>query len=195
MSASSSKMWRVEHPEESREYNRRWFREHKDEIYERRRERYHADEEVRRKNIDTATRWRKENPEKRRAWYENYWKERGEQINKEARERRENDPKYAEKQRQKNKDSTRRLKIEVMTHYGRGDPKCECCGENMIEFLTIDHPNNDGGKERARLGKAGEKFYRHLKVNGYPEGYRVLCLNCNLAIGFYGYCPHQKQEE
>jgi hypothetical protein len=24
------------------------------------------------------------------------------------------------------------------------------------------------------------------------KGYRVLCHNCNLARGFYGYCPHEK---
>jgi hypothetical protein len=29
-----------------------------------------------------------------------------------------------------------------------------------------------------------------LARNGFPDGYRVLCHNCNMALGQYGYCPH-----
>jgi hypothetical protein len=36
-------------------------------------------------------------------------------------------------------------------------------------------------------------LYLWLKRNNYPTGFRVLCHNCNLAIGFYGYCPHHRQ--
>jgi len=28
-------------------------------------------------------------------------------------------------------------------------------------------------------------------MQGYPTGFRVLCHNCNQAIGLYGYCPHK----
>ena len=33
-------------------------------------------------------------------------------------------------------------------------------------------------------------LYKILRARGFPLGYRVLCHNCNLARGFYGYCPH-----
>jgi hypothetical protein len=33
-------------------------------------------------------------------------------------------------------------------------------------------------------------LYLYLRANHYPLGYRVLCMNCNFAIGHYGYCPH-----
>ena len=82
----------------------------------------------------------------------------------------------------------RTLKKEVMAAYGN---KCECCGEKHIEFLTIDHVNGDGAEHRARLGK-GRKIYADIKKQGFPKDkYRCLCLNCNIALGFYGYCPHK----
>jgi hypothetical protein len=79
------------------------------------------------------------------------------------------------------------IKREVIEHYGG---KCECCGETTFEFLAIDHVGGDGN----RLRKAGEAHGAHLavqlKVKNYPEGYRILCYNCNSALGWLGYCPH-----
>jgi hypothetical protein len=35
-----------------------------------------------------------------------------------------------------------------------------------------------------------------LKRRGYPqEGYTILCFNCNLSRGFFGYCPHERALE
>jgi len=71
--------------------------------------------------------------------------------------------------------------------------KCKCCGDDTYEFLVIDHINGGGNKQRKLLGKngSGYKFCRWLRQHNYPGGYRVLCANCNTAIGAYGYCPHQ----
>lgn len=89
------------------------------------------------------------------------------------------------------KEQVRALKEEVLNTYGG---KCECCGETIIEFLTIDHINNDGAAHRKRVGK-GKRIYADIKAQGYPEGqYRVLCFNCNISRGFYGYCPHRPDE-
>lgn len=33
-------------------------------------------------------------------------------------------------------------------------------------------------------------MYRWLRNHGYPLGFRVLCMNCNFALGKFGYCPH-----
>jgi hypothetical protein len=38
-------------------------------------------------------------------------------------------------------------------------------------------------------------IYRWLISSGFPEGFRVLCHNCNQAIGLYGFCPHQQHQE
>ena len=84
-----------------------------------------------------------------------------------------------------------RKKLRVLAHYGG---KCCCCGEHRYEFLAIDHINGGGLKERQKLGlKAGTTFYTWLEKNNYPAGYRVLCHNCNSALGYFGYCPHDSQ--
>jgi len=86
------------------------------------------------------------------------------------------------------------LKIEVLTYYSDGFLKCVCCGEKHIEFLSIDHIGGGGRQQKLKLKRWGINFYRWLRQNNFPKGYRVLCHNCNQAIGFYGYCPHQLEK-
>jgi len=83
------------------------------------------------------------------------------------------------------------LKFEVMSHYTGSIPRCQCCGETVHEFLSIDHI--DGRSEEHHRGIVGAILYRWLKKNGYPDGYQVLCHNCNQAKGLYGVCPHQRR--
>jgi hypothetical protein len=42
---------------------------------------------------------------------------------------------------------------------------------------------------------SGTHLYLWLKQNNYPPGFRVLCMNCNFAIGHSGYCPHNAKVE
>jgi hypothetical protein len=63
-----------------------------------------------------------------------------------------------------------------------------CCGESHYEFLTIDHVNGDGADHRRETNN--EDIYRWLERNNFPPGFRVLCMNCNFALGYHGYCPH-----
>jgi len=79
------------------------------------------------------------------------------------------------------------LKRGVVEYYGG---KCECCNEDRIEFLNIDHINGGGNSHRSLVGR-GRSFYCWLKKNGFPPGFRVLCFNCNFAKYAYGKCPHQ----
>lgn len=65
--------------------------------------------------------------------------------------------------------------------------KCACCGESRFEFLAIDHVNGGGCKHR---GQVGGKVSRWCVKNNFPLGFRVLCHNCNMSLGLYGYCPH-----
>jgi hypothetical protein len=86
----------------------------------------------------------------------------------------------------------KRLRDEVLSHYGKGDPKCACCGPVRQEALCVDHEFGGGNIERAKMGRLGfgRDFYRWLIRNGFPDGYRLLCHNCNFAFGANGSCPH-----
>jgi len=84
----------------------------------------------------------------------------------------------------------KKVRMDCIQAYGG---KCECCGETHFEFLEIDHPNNDGNKERRALGKWGTSFFAHLRTRGFPAGYRVLCGNCNAARYHFGECPHERE--
>lgn len=88
----------------------------------------------------------------------------------------------------------RNTRLRVLKHYsGKNKPDCACCGIDFYEFLAIDHINGGGLKHRREMhSQIG--LYRWLITNGFPEGFRVLCHNCNLARGFYGFCPHEKEK-
>lgn len=86
-------------------------------------------------------------------------------------------------------------RIEAIQAYGGLEPKCACpgCTETNTKFLTIDHTNADGAAHRKKLGNiGGNQFYRWLKNNNYPDGYQVLCYNCNVSRGT-GKCPVHEQ--
>ena len=98
--------------------------------------------------------------------------------------------KYPDKQR----NYCRRLKGLAIAKYGG---KCECCGEPHLNFLTIDHINNDGWQERRRLCGSqhisSTKWYLQLLRQEKRADLRVLCWNCNCATYFYGVCPHKEK--
>ena len=84
-----------------------------------------------------------------------------------------------------------RTKLIVLEHYGK---TCSCCGETCIPFLSLDHINGDGRQHRQQLPGCGTgpKLYRWLIKNGFPPGFRVLCINCNWGAKWNnGLCPHQ----
>lgn len=86
----------------------------------------------------------------------------------------------------------RKLKLEVLTKYANGHPRCACCFVAEISFLCIDHKLGNGNKHRASIKcGGGHKFYNWLKKEEYPEGYQVLCFNCNSAKWILGECPHK----
>lgn len=70
-----------------------------------------------------------------------------------------------------------------------GGAYCKCCGEDYYEFLSIDHAAGNGAEHR-RLELRGRDLYYWLIKNDFPPGFRVLCMNCNFALGHHGYCPH-----
>src|SRR5262245_4976935 len=76
---------------------------------------------------------------------------------------------------------TARLREEALAAYGG---RCACCGETESLFLCIDHVRGNGNVHRRDLGggkraRSGRKFYKWLKDRDYPEGFQLLCYNCN----------------
>ena len=79
-------------------------------------------------------------------------------------------------------------KLICLKHYGGDPPKCACCGETELGFLSLDHVNNDGNKQRKKL------LFAWLIARGLPDepAIQVLCFNCNLGREFNGgVCPHK----
>lgn len=72
----------------------------------------------------------------------------------------------------------------VLEHYGG---KCVCCGETEPQFLTIDHINGGGNKDRKHQGS---NLYFMVIKNNFPKTFQLLCWNCNCSKGIYGKCPH-----
>ncbi len=116
---------------------------------------------------------------------------RGGYICKDCRKKsyKKNVSKVKESQYCKNKILT--LKEKIFSEYGN---KCECCGQTVWQFLSIDHIDNTGAEHRKNenMGRnAGKIMYQWLKNNNYPkDGFRLLCMNCNACIGFHGFCIH-----
>jgi len=97
-------------------------------------------------------------------------------------------PTWLVKERARGRDKQRRLRQAALGAYGGA---CTCCGEATYEWLTIDHVNGDGAEHRREIGRGN--LYRWLKRHDYPDGFRVLCWNCNCARGYYGFCPHEER--
>ena len=78
-----------------------------------------------------------------------------------------------------------------MMRYSNNVPQCACCGELEYDFLSLDHiiPQAITGKLPNRVGV---HLYRKLKREGFPDGYQILCSNCNLAKRDHGVCIHDK---
>ena len=73
-----------------------------------------------------------------------------------------------------------------------GGAICACCGETEHAFLTIDHVGGGGRQHRAEIRTS---LYRWLRLNNYPSGFRVLCMNCNFATRFGRPCPHESDRQ
>lgn len=81
---------------------------------------------------------------------------------------------------------TRRLREIVIRAYGGA---CACCGEDIHEFLTIDHVKGDGWREKNKYRR--ERWLRLIIERGFPDDYQILCFNCNCAKGNGTHCPHE----
>ena len=53
----------------------------------------------------------------------------------------------------------------VFEFYGN---KCSCCGETEPLFLTVDHINNDGYRDKKK-GLTGVNLYEKIVRDGFPS--------------------------
>lgn len=74
---------------------------------------------------------------------------------------------------------------------------CVCCGETTYIFLTLDHKNGGGSKERKQEpSRNNYTYYKKLLEGPIREDLQVMCMNCNW--GRYrngGVCPHKENQE
>ena len=161
-------------PEKEKEHQRLYYQQHKEKI----------------KKLTRA--WAINNPEKMLEAGRKYRRIHREEYNKRSRERVKANP---EAYRRANQKYQMALRLEVLTAYAGNPPKCACCREGHIEFLAIDHIGGGGNTHRKQIGIGWGRLYLWLKRQGYPSDFRVLCHNCNMSFGFYGYCPHQIVEK
>lgn len=107
--------------------------------------------------------------------------------------RRKTDPEFKKRTNAHTRNAYVKLKIEVFNHYCKGNVRCQCpkCDVSEIKFLTIHHINNDGAKHRKEINtNGGTGYYIWLKRNNFPDGYQVLCYNCNCGKDRNGVCHY-----
>lgn len=89
----------------------------------------------------------------------------------------------------------RNIRAKVLAKLGN---RCACCGETTVEFLCLDHVQNDGNKERRSLtggtnhGGSHRCYQKAWALGCPPERYQLLCANCNHGKQLCGVCPHKK---
>lgn len=87
-----------------------------------------------------------------------------------------------------------KARLEALAHYGG---VCACCAESEPMFLAFDHVDGNGNQHR-KLNKitGGNGMAVWLKRHGFPDGFQVLCANCNIGKHLnHGVCPHQQKED
>ena len=112
-----------------------------------------------------------------------HYREQPEAKEREKELRKINYPKNREKQLESAKKWHKRMRHELLMHYSNGSLVCAKCGFDDVRALDIDHINGGGCKER----KKTMDRWRRTEYTGYiyrlrtkkPEGYQVLCRNCN----------------
>jgi len=78
-------------------------------------------------------------------------------------------------------------RLVILNHYSnpQGHPICNHCGEQNLDCLCIDHILGGGRKQLRETKSKGSSFYHWLINNGLPDGYQILCANCNLIKSKY----------
>lgn len=150
-------------------------------------------ERVRASSRASAKRWRAKYPERARDVHRRAYAKDPERIlatNSRSR------AKHRDARNAKRRQNRELIKVNTLTAYSTNPPRCACCGETYLAFLTIDHIYGGGSAHTRQLGVHGGEFYSWLKRQGYPPGFQVLCFNCNSGRHMNGgVCPHEYDRE
>lgn len=139
--------------------------------------------------IEQRKKWREKNQEYIEQYRKAYHAKNKSWVNQRSREYHKANKDRISKLNQVKNQEIKRL---VLSNYSYHELRCACCGENHIDFLTIDHINGGGTQHRTKV--IGTQLYRWLIKNNFPSGYQVLCFNCNCAKGLKqnnNKCPHE----
>jgi hypothetical protein len=109
----------------------------------------------------------------RKKYQERYCKENKDEINRKHRiynheHRKQRGQQYREWREQRH--------LLVVYVYSDGYVKCKLCNEDDLDVLTIDHINGGGTKHLKKIPNAD--LYAWLINESFPDGFRVLCWNC-----------------
>jgi len=162
--------WSKENNMKKRELSRKFYKKNAEKLREKSRKIYAQNPE---KAIQKTKKWQINNPQKYKESHDKYRQNNLEKI-------RENDRKR-----------NAAFKLKVFIHYSHGTLKCNCCGEMTFGFLTLDHINNDGHRQRKK-GLNSTGLMPYLIKNNYPSGFQILCYNCNCGRAHTPdkKCPH-----
>ena len=117
------------------------------------------------------------NTEEMRECKKKYYQENKEVVLAQHKKYREdNQDKVAEAKRRK----WAELRYRVLDYYSSGKICCAICSEDRLPCLSVDHLNGGGNKHRREVG-FGYAFYLWIERSNYPEGFRVLCMNCQFV--------------
>jgi len=198
------KEWRFNNKEYVRKCKQKYYSENKDRINENRK-----GKPITEKEKQYKSKWYFENKTRLQEQKRNYYLKNQEKLKEKQRQYQEKNKEkisenrkifgYNKRRWEENhmqmREYCQKRRLRVFNHYSGNPPKCACCGEREIRFLTIDHINNDGAEHRktANVG-GGQQIIGWLIKNDFPEGFQILCYNCNMAKGHYGECPHKEKK-
>ena len=119
---------------------------------------------------------------------------------------RQSQPEYLKKINKIRRDTRFNVLLYYSKHLSNSDiPCCNCCGENFdVDFLAVDHIRGkrqmDSEHALVKLGYSsklvGKMLQSWIMRNNFPEGFQILCANCNTAKGMKknnNICPHEKK--
>jgi len=119
---------------------------------------------------------------------------------------RQSQPEYRKKINKIRMETRFNVLLYYSKHLSNSDiPCCNCCGENFDEdFLAVDHIRGrremDSEPALVKLGYSsklvGKMLQSWIMKNNFPEGFQILCANCNTAKGMRknnNQCPHEKK--
>lgn len=114
--------------------------------------------------LEYHRKYRADNIEKRRQWNREWIENNREKYNAQK-------AKYRDK-----------LKIEVFSYYWKWNISCSYCWFSNIDWLCLDHINNDWNIHRKEMWQTRRSWistYEKLRKEWYPEWIQILCANCN----------------